>query len=362
MCSCGPGNSKKGQAVFQPSSTTPQIEVNVQTSTQDVDYAKGSIKMAVMIQNGLSDDLTILLEGRMKNIAAKNNVATDGANPAIVLAPTLVEIKRDITATVPPKHTVEYEFSLYVANVVTGDIYATKQMQLVGVGDSDELASKNAVTSIAPGDAVYADFIRTAEDKVVSYYEKNGDQLISDALSMSSRNEFDQALLILNSFPEGCSLYSKAIDARNTVLDAFFVANGEMLVAQMKKALRTPKNNDEGFSEEFLALYVMVPTTSPAKKEADALYAEYCKQADAALKQKLENKQREWEKSLADSESIRNNELEMYKAKLAADVAIDGQTALLNKYKSDHDYSKLGKFWKFFYVNIDNVTEKLKQE
>lgn len=331
VCACGGNNNnKKGknQPTFQPQSSVPSMEVTKGPGAQSAETAQGRIKMAALLPDNVDESIKELLETRINAIATRNHVGSNEGASTIVIIPKLVEVSRDITATAPPKHTVNYEFSVNVADLLTGDIYAGKQFSLVGVGDSDELASKNAVMSIKPSDDAYSAIIKEAEEKAFAYYEKNCDRLVADALAMAKRNEFDQAILVLNSIPEGVASYDSVVSARNKVLDSYFVSNANLLVSKMKAAMGAPKDNEEGYSEEFLALYAMVPANSPAKKEADALYAQYCKGIDAVVKQKMANKQKEWEANLAAQGEIRKNEMEIKKTEIIADAAKSGFQAI----------------------------------
>ena len=331
LSACGGNNNNKksgNQPTFQPKSTTPQMEVTKGPGIKNEDAAQGKVKMAVLLPDNLDPAVADLLETRMTTIAINNNVGTNDGASTVVIIPKVVEISRDITSTVPPKHTVNYEFTVNIANLLSGDLFAGTQTSLVGVGDSDELASKNAVMSIKPADQAYSTIIKEAEEKAFAYYESNCERLVSDALAMAGRNEFDKALLILNSIPEGVVGYEKVTEARNKVLDAYFISNGNLLISKMKAAMATPKDGGDGYSEEFLAYYAMVPANSPAKKEADALYAQYSKTQDAVVRQKMANKQKEWEANLAAQDNIRKNEMEIRKTEIIADAAKSGFAAI----------------------------------
>ena len=111
----------------------------------------------------------------------------------------------------------------------------------------------------------------------------------------------------------------------------------------------------------------MVPPNSKAKAEADALYAEYVKSLDETARKNMEKQQREWEaeqkrldreaeiriaeaNAAAQAQAEQNaHELAMYKEQMAAEIAIQGQQQLLEKYKKDASYNKLGWIWKLFY-------------
>ena len=134
---------------------------------------------------------------------------------------------------------------------------------------------------------------------------------------------------------------------KNKVLGAKFATNADELVAKMEAALGLARDDMNGYCAEAMSFYAMIPANSPAKAKADKIYTDYLKTLDPNAKLNWERECRQWESD--EKERARKHELSMYKEEMATKVAIDGQTALLNKYKLDESHNKRGKFWKFFY-------------
>lgn len=374
LSSCGGGNTQEAQApTFAPKPKTETVVTKRPTSS-NVDSVLafiGQVKLNIMIPEGLPENSKNILHNKMVAMTSVNGVGSVDASPILCVIPTFAEINHDITATVPAKHKIKYDFNIWVANLETGEVFASAQQDLLGIGDSEELAFGNAISAITPNDNKWQEMLKTAQDRIIEFYNANGDRLIKEAQGYQAVNDYSKALLILNNIPMACGeVFDRAIEVKNSVLEKCFQNDAELLISKMKSCMASPRDDENGFSHEFLAAYAMVPHNSKVKAEADALYAEYVKSLDDIAQKNMEKQQREWEaeqkrldreaevriveaQSATQMQAEQNaHELAMYKEQMAAEVAIQGQTQLLEKYKKDANYNKLGFVWKLF--NIGN--------
>lgn len=373
--SCGGNNGKGNKAnqgvVFAPKQQETAVVTKgpAARQTDPILSFVGQVKLMIMVPSELDNRSASLLWNKMVAMTSINGVGSIGGSPAFILVPLMTEVDHDVTATVPAKHKVKYDLNIYVANTTTGEVYASAQKDLLGVGDSKELAFSNALGSINPSDNQYQEMLKTAQDRILAFYNQNGDRLIKEAEGYLAVNDYAAAMAILNSIPMACeSAYDKALDIKNKVLDAYFQNEQAAVISSMKAALAAPRDDKNGYSSMFLQLYSMIPGNSKVKKEADALYAEYTASLDAIAKQNMQEELRDYEraqkqldreqemklvemKASAEQEKMdKEYELAMLKEKTAADIAIQGQTALLEKYKKDAAYDRLPWIRKVLYL------------
>lgn len=376
LASCG-GNGNKAEEqqaqgpTFAPKQQTETV-VTKRPASRKVDSVLafvGQVKLNIMLPEGLPENSKNVLHNKMVAMTSVNGVGSVDASPILCIIPTFAEMNHDITATVPAKHKIKYDFNVWVANLETGEVFASAQQDLLGIGDSEELAWGNAMSSVSPNDNKWQEMLKTAQDRIIDFYNTNGDRLIKEAQGYIGVNDYPKAMLILNNIPMVCDeVYDRALEVKNNALDQYFQNDAEYLISKMKACLALPRDDENGFSYDFLAVYAMVPPNSKAKAEADALYAEYVKSLDETAKKNMEKQQREWEaeqkrldreaeirlveaNAAAQMQAEQNaHELAMYKEQMAAEVAIQGKEQLLEKYKKDASYNKLGRIWKLFYI------------
>lgn len=374
LASCGGNNAPKEQESQGPTFAPKQQEtvVTKHPASRKVDSVLafvGQVKLNIMLPEGLPENSKNVLHNKMVAITSVNGVGSVDASPILCVIPTFAEINHDITATVPAKHKIKYDFNVWVANLETGEVFASAQQDLLGIGDSEELALGNAISAVSPTDNKWQEMLKNAQDRIIEFYNTNGDRLIKEAQGYLVANQYSQAMLILNNIPMACGeVYDRALELKNNALNQYFQNDAEYLISKMKAYLALPRDDENGFSYDFLAVYAMLPPNSKAKAEADALYAEYVKSLDDIARKNMEKQQREWEaeqkrldreaevrlievQSAAQIQAEQNaHELAMYKEQMAAEVAIQGQQQLLEKYKKDASYNKLGRIWKLFYI------------
>ena len=89
-----------------------------------------------------------LMAGKMMQIVSQNGIGGYGNSPAFALAVVMEPTGRATTGTAPQRMMVKYTITYVVANMLTGDVYASHSDDIEGVGVTFTEASRNAVNGI----------------------------------------------------------------------------------------------------------------------------------------------------------------------------------------------------------------------
>ena len=164
---------------------------------------EGSVKLTVMLpeDNGLSIEENRLLESKMFQIVTANGIGGMGGNPRFIFTPIVNVLKKDVTSTAPVKYSIKYDVTLYVADMLTGNVYGTYNTQFLGVDESEARAFLSGFNNIKVTDANIQKFLKKSQDKIVEYYVNNGDKIIVEANGLATREKFSQAISLLESIP-----------------------------------------------------------------------------------------------------------------------------------------------------------------
>lgn len=346
-CACS-GGKQNGKVKFQPQEQTVLVDKKIVNNVDTISATKGCIALSVLVQANMDEVNANFLKAKFIDIVTRNGIASNGVSPQIVIAPIFNEINYEVTTSLPQRHKCSYYLTIYIGNLLTGEMFGSVEKNIIGVGDSKELALRNAISSVNTNDGEINELISISEQKIMDYYTANGKQIIQEALGYAQNNNFSEALALLNSIPKGTGeSYIEASKVRIDVIDKYINNNSEILLNDLKATLGEERDNVGGFSQKAMIIYRNIPEGTKAKKEADKIYKEYIKGLKPEAKLKYDKEIREWNVMLKQME--RQYDLDMYKTEMATKVAIEGQTALLEKYKKDANYNKMSWIGKLFY-------------
>lgn len=333
LSSCiGSSSSSKSSSTataFNPQKSETKVDIHP-TSTQEQNTISTGVKISVMVPNDFTQANQALVQSKLLQIVSRGGVSGMGGSPTIVIAPIFALLSESVTATAPPKTMLKYSLTLYIAKIITGDVYGSTTMEIVGVGDSVELALQNAISSISTSDTSVANMIGEAEQRIISYYTQNGDRIIAEAQTATSSNQYDVAIALLTSIPKECGeLFDKAQAALAPIYEKNLSLHADQALSQMRSALAVA--TPESFTQAMI-YYQQIPYNSEARTQADELYNSTKSKLDAEKQTELQHA-----RELSDKQVEYEQQNELLKMKMN----IEGQEELLNKYKKDAAYERL---------------------
>lgn len=259
-----------------------RTELNVTTS-----MFNNSTKLTILvpaIQGDITNNVAELIQMKMLQLASGNGICGIGGDPSFVLAGVMTPIDRSVTSTIPTKISISYDFTLYVANILAGDIYSSYNMKLVGIGASNEKATINAVNAIK-NSVELNQFLESANKKIIDYYEKDPQSVVARAEILESQNKYNLAYLLLSSVPIDATKTYQLVQTKIPDLQKkYFIQRCEQTIADFKDAIMRAGSD---YNEDITAYYKMIPENSLYKKEADKLYNEYMGQLSKSIKEKI---------------------------------------------------------------------------
>jgi len=292
----------------------------------------GKLKFTIMVPSeGLSNDEVKILEAKMIQIVTANGIGGLGGNPRYVFAPEVNVLKKSVSSTAPVRHLVKCDITFYVADILTGTVFASQSIETTGVGDSETLAYIAMFKDLKVDNPLLQKMLARAEAKIIEYYKLHGTDFVREAKMLAASGEYSQAMAILGSIPmeAGDSLYKESVTLMSKFLDKHIEKECNLVLSQFKASLGNTQN---GVNEDAMGYYAMIPANSPCKQEVDECYSNYTAQLSA-------KDQREWERDRAQIQA--ENNYRILKEELAAKVQISGNKCLLDKYKKDAAYNRL---------------------
>lgn len=279
-----------------------------------------------------------LLESKITSLIAKFGISGNTGNPSFVIIPAINTIKKNVTSTAPTLYANTYSVTFYTACMTDGTIFSSADFSFKGVGESPLKAFINGLESSKLDDGKLAKMISDGKDKALKYYETHCSIIMQEAQNLASQKQFDEAILLLKAIPKQVECYKNTTGLLDKYFKSSLSDKCNSILAQMKAELgRQPEIG--GFNAQAMSYYAMIPVDAPCSKEAQSIYNNYVKKLDPKAKQEWEKEEREY--NLRKDKQDQDHTYAMTKAELESKTAIEGQTALLAKYKKDYEYEKL---------------------
>jgi hypothetical protein len=250
----------------------------------------------------MSSDLAI----KLLSIASKNGISGMGGDPAFVLAAGITGVEKKLTGTAPQKTMLTYDLTIYVGNAITGTVFGSTTVKLIGVGDNEQRAANNAVSDLKDNKEIQQ-MLSSSTNKIIEYYNTHSGEIKSEVESYIAKGDYSAAYGLLYSVPEQATeLFAYAAQKLPDVSAKILAKESTQSLANLKSAIAS---NPGHFTPEAGAYLAMIPSNAPEYAEAQQIYAEYT--AKIQETQAEENAQKLQEQAIA-------RDFEMKKMELAA--------------------------------------------
>ena len=312
ICISSCSNKKK----YSPSEP-PSADIEKKTATNDEISGENAVKLTIMVQKPGIDfpqNAVQTLESRMLSIASKNGIVGYGGDPAFVFAALITPLKKDVTTTPPVQKVIKYTMNLYVANIVTGDVYGSYSMEMMGIGKSFDLAAVNAVED----NSQIQKMLHSASEKIIKWFDENSKEFISKINDYITQGQYDKAYALLSSVPQQATeCFNFAQEHKSKVYEKYLqklsTENYRMMIDEIAKS-GTEYNPVVG------GYFQMIPHNAPDYEKAKTKYEAYI--SNIAKADEL-SKEREF---YLEKERIEAQKLEM-QAQIKASEAVMSEKA-----------------------------------
>ena len=289
MASCG-GNAQPKGTKFAPnerqsSMTADERQAAIDKKKAEIDSLnldlqtlvfENNIKLTVLppaVTGDITEETSTLMAGKMMQITAQNGIGGYGNSPAFALAVVMAPTGRAATGTAPQRMITKYTITFVVANMLTGDVYASHSEDVEGVGASFAEAARNAVNDINNTPALQQ-MLKTASGRIISWYNNlQGFKAIVE--EKVSKQDYETAYALLASVPEQASAaFDYAQKRQGKVLEDMNNQKAAETLAELKNAIAVAGEQYDPMPSGYLK---MIPANSKYYAEASKVYDNYVK-------------------------------------------------------------------------------------
>lgn len=230
------------------------------------------LRVVVPEESGVATESNEYLQNKLLGLATSAGTATDGqAISHFMLTAKCITESKEVVGTAPTMYAMNLNLTLYIANWMSGQIFAQNTISLKGAGQSETKAYNNAFRALNASNAQVNKLLAEGERKIVAYYNAEGNNIINRAKTLAVAKQFDEALFLLTSIPSVAeSAYEKAQPVMTDTYKEYLDYKDAKLLAKAKSIWAATQNR-KGAAEAGELLSQIEPD-SKSRAEAEQLY------------------------------------------------------------------------------------------
>lgn len=214
------------------------------------------------------------LYDRLQYVLAGSGMGAENAAARFYVYPVLSERSNVLVGSVPAMYAVELDMTLYLADLMTGKVYAAYPAALKGAGRSVELAYRSAFKGLDKDGL--SDFMGQAHREIINYFTSEGTRILKSADTYASMKDYPQALFLLASIPSSCDgIYQKAQDKMVKIYGEYIEYEGKRLLSEAKNVWAASQDRDGAVAA--MALINEIAPEASCNAEAEKFVAQVSK-------------------------------------------------------------------------------------
>ena len=156
------------------------------------------------------------IKSKITSITSRNGVSGSGLGNFVIYPVLNIYDDEVIETGLEPQTIVRAEFSLFIQQLSTGQIYGEETIEIEGFGRNRSKAITKAIQSINTRDRGWREMINNSKQKIIDYYNLRCDDIQAEAEGQSLTKDYIGALVTLMQVPVEVSCYreitSKAVE------------------------------------------------------------------------------------------------------------------------------------------------------
>lgn len=185
------------------------ISVGICVMVYSQDFKSININLVSQNDGMIPEQAYSLLEKRLNAAIVSNGYGTESGS-RFVLVPSIDIVEKDITSS--GMMLQKMIMTLVVGDIMTGQTFASSEIKIAGIGDTELSSFNKAFSSVRLNDARIASLLKPVGLSIKEYLERNSGEILNKAEALSSEGNYDEALSILASIPSCVSFYSESND------------------------------------------------------------------------------------------------------------------------------------------------------
>lgn len=154
-----------------------------------------------------------LLLNKLNQITSSNGMGGSQVNPRFIITANVNVGTKDVIAGPPQMISQNLDVTFLIGDAINNTLFSNTTLSLKGVGINENKAFIEAFKTINAKNKELSLFLEEAKIKIINYYDSQCDFNIKEALNLSERGKYDEAISKLVVVPDVCgSCFQKSMD------------------------------------------------------------------------------------------------------------------------------------------------------
>lgn len=195
-----------------------------------------------------------MIENKLTQLLTRNGIAGLDYMGQFVLTITTTPLDKDIIAGPPMKISEKMEMNLYIVDAYAKTIFSSTSFTVRGLGETENKCYLNAISRMPLQTPQIAQFIQEGKEKIIGYYDHEGEALIKKAQHLAKQKKYDEALFWVALIPQQSKHYDAALTAGQAIYQQYINNECNVNLAAARQAWAAHQNaNGAEAAGEFLA-------------------------------------------------------------------------------------------------------------
>ena len=195
-----------------------------------------------------------MIENKLTQLLTRNGIAGLDYMGQFVLTVTTTPLDKDIIAGPPMKISEKMEMNLYIVDMYAKTVFSSTSFSVRGLGETENKCYLNAISRMPLQSPQIAQFIQEGKEKIIGYYDHEGEALIKKAQYLAKQKKYDEALFWVALIPQQSKHYDAALAAGQAIYQQYINNECNVNLAAARQAWAAHQNaNGAEAAGEFLA-------------------------------------------------------------------------------------------------------------
>ena len=195
-----------------------------------------------------------MMENKLTQLLTRNGIAGLDYMGQFILTVTTTPLDKDIIPGPPAKIAEKMEMNLYIVDAYAKTIFSSTNLTVRGLGETENKCYLNAISRMPLQTPQMAKFIEDGKNKIIEYYDHEGEALIKKAQYLCAQKNYEEAMYWISLIPQQSKHYDAALAAGKDIYQAYIDNQCYINLAAAKTAWAAEQNSKGAYAAgEYLA-------------------------------------------------------------------------------------------------------------